>query len=90
MMRAVSNLTKPYNVRTVISLNAVMVDGTGMCGGCRVSVNGKMKFACVDGPEFEGHEVDFDEMLLRNRSYTEMEKISIDRFTHACKLEGMA
>ena len=93
MMRAVSNLTKPYNVRTLVSLNAVMVDGTGMCGGCRVTVNGKMKFACVDGPEFEGHEVDFDEMLLRNRSYTDMEKISIDRFAeepHVCKREGMA
>jgi ferredoxin/flavodoxin---NADP+ reductase len=93
MMKAVSNLTKPYNVRTVVSLNAVMVDGTGMCGGCRVSVNGQMKFACVDGPEFEGHEVDFDEMLLRNRSYAEMEKISIDRFTeepHVCRREGMA
>jgi ferredoxin/flavodoxin---NADP+ reductase len=93
MMKAVSNLTKPYHVRTVVSLNAVMVDGTGMCGGCRVSVNGQMKFACVDGPEFEGHEVDFDEMLLRNRSYTEMEKISIDRFaeeTHVCRREGMA
>jgi ferredoxin--NADP+ reductase len=92
MMRAVSNLTKPYNVRTLVSLNAVMVDGTGMCGGCRVTVNGKMKFACVDGPEFEGHEVDFDEMLLRNRSYMDMEKISIDRFLeepHVCRREGM-
>jgi ferredoxin/flavodoxin---NADP+ reductase len=92
MMKAVSQLTKPYQVRTLVSLNAVMVDGTGMCGGCRVTVNGKMKFACVDGPEFEGHEVDFDEMLLRNRSYTDMEKISIDRFLeepHACKREGM-
>ena len=67
MMKAVSNLTKSYNVRTLVSLNAIMLDGTGMCGGCRVMVNDKMKFACVDGPEFEGHEVDFDEMLLRNR-----------------------
>jgi ferredoxin--NADP+ reductase len=90
MMKAVSHLTKLYNVRTVVSLNAIMVDGTGMCGGCRVTVNGKMKFACVDGPEFEGHEVDFDEMLLRNRSYTEMEKVSIERFEHSCRLEGMA
>jgi ferredoxin--NADP+ reductase len=93
MMRAVSNLTKPYNVRTVVSLNAIMVDGTGMCGGCRVSVNGKMKFACVDGPEFNGHEVDFDEILLRNRSYAEMENISVGRFRkgpHVCKLDGMA
>ena len=90
MMKAVSHLTKPYGVRTIVSLNAIMVDGTGMCGGCRVSVNGKMKFACVDGPEFEGHEVDFDEMLLRNRSYAEMEKISVERFEHSCRLEGMA
>jgi len=92
-MKAVSNLTKPYNIRTLVSLNAVMVDGTGMCGGCRVTVNGKMKFACVDGPEFEGHEVDFDEMLSRNRSYADMEKISLDRFleeSHVCKREGMA
>jgi ferredoxin/flavodoxin---NADP+ reductase len=93
MMKAVSSLTRPYNVRTVVSLNAVMVDGTGMCGGCRVSINGKMKFACVDGPEFDGHEVDFDEILLRNRRYAEMEKISVDRFIeehHVCKREGMA
>jgi ferredoxin/flavodoxin---NADP+ reductase len=93
MMKAVSNLTKPYNVRTLVSLNAIMVDGTGMCGGCRVSINGQMKFACVDGPEFEGHEVDFDEMLLRNRSYTEMEKISVDRMSeesHVCRRDGMA
>ena len=93
MMKAVSNLTKPYNIRTVISLNAVMVDGTGMCGGCRVSINGQMKFACVDGPEFEAHDVDFDEMLLRNRSYLEKEKVSMERFSqhiHSCQLEGMA
>ncbi len=92
MMKAVSNLTKLYNVRTLVSLNAVMVDGTGMCGGCRVSINGEMKFACVDGPEFNGHEVDFDEMLLRNRGYAEMEKASAGRLIeepHICKLEGM-
>lgn len=91
MMKAVSNLTKPYKVRTVVSLNAIMVDGTGMCGGCRVSIKGQMKFACVDGPEFEAHEVDFDEMLARNRSYAGMEKESIARFdAHTCRLEGMA
>ncbi len=93
MMKAVSNLTKPYNIRTLVSLNAIMLDGTGMCGGCRVMVNGKIKFACVDGPEFDGHEVNFDEMFLRNRNYNDMEKISIDRFLkepHVCKLEGMA
>ena len=93
MMKAVSNLTKQYHVRTVVSLNAIMVDGTGMCGGCRVSVGGKMKFACVDGPEFEGHEVDFDELMLRNRTYVDLEKISEERFlqsTTACRKEHVA
>jgi ferredoxin--NADP+ reductase len=92
MMRAVSNLTKNYGVKTYVSLNAIMVDGTGMCGGCRVTVAGKMKFACVDGPEFDGHEVDFDEMILRNRSYAAGEKAVLERFEHApgeCRLEKM-
>ena len=92
MMRAVSNLTKNYGVKTYVSLNAIMVDGTGMCGGCRVTVGGKMKFACVDGPEFDGHEVDFDEMILRNRSYAAGEKAVLERFEHApgeCRLEKM-
>jgi ferredoxin--NADP+ reductase len=80
MMKAVSNTTRPYGVHTLVSLNAIMVDGTGMCGGCRVSVGGEMKFACVDGPEFDGHLVDFDEMMMRNRTYIEMEKISNDHF----------
>jgi len=91
MMKAVSNLTRQYGVKTYVSLNAIMVDGTGMCGGCRVSVGGKMKFACVDGPEFDGHEVDFDEMLMRNRSYTESEGVSLKQFQerdHVCKLEA--
>jgi ferredoxin--NADP+ reductase len=89
MMKAVSNLTRPYGVKTYVSLNAVMVDGTGMCGGCRVSVGGTMKFACVDGPEFDGHEVDFDEILNRNRSYIDSEKISLQRAQdHVCKLEA--
>ena len=92
MMRAVANLTKNYGVKTYVSLNAIMVDGTGMCGGCRVTVGGKMKFACVDGPEFDGHEVDFDEMILRNRSYAAGEKAVLERFEHApgeCRLEKM-
>ncbi len=87
MMKAVSDLTKQYNIRTLVSLNAIMVDGTGMCGGCRVSVNGQMKFACVDGPEFEAHEIDFDETLLRNKSYADMEKESNEQFDHICRLE---
>jgi len=74
MMKAVSNITKEYNVKTLVSLNPIMIDGTGMCGGCRVSVGGKTKFACVDGPEFDGHEVDFDELMLRLQAYTEDEK----------------
>ncbi len=82
MMKAVSNLTKKYEVKTLVSLNAIMVDGTGMCGGCRVTVDGKMKFACVDGPEFDGHHVDFDELIMRNRTYVDLEKISNERCQH--------
>ncbi len=74
MMKAVSNLTKEYNVETLVSLNPIMVDGTGMCGGCRVSIGGETKFACVDGPEFDGHKVDYDELILRLRAYQEDEK----------------
>ena len=74
MMRAVSNLTKQYNVPTMVSLNPIMIDGTGMCGGCRVTVGGKTRFACVDGPEFDGHQVNFDELMLRLRAYCEDEK----------------
>jgi ferredoxin/flavodoxin---NADP+ reductase len=74
MMRAVANLTKPYGVQLMVSLNPIMIDGTGMCGGCRVSVGGKTKFACVDGPEFDGHQVNFDELMLRLQAYCEEEK----------------
>jgi ferredoxin--NADP+ reductase len=69
MMRAVANLTRPYEVKTMVSLNPIMIDGTGMCGGCRVSVGGETKFACVDGPEFDGHQVNFDELMLRLQAY---------------------
>jgi ferredoxin--NADP+ reductase len=86
MMKAVSTLTKSFEKKTFVSLNAIMVDGTGMCGGCRVTVDGKMKFACVDGPEFDGHKVDFDELIMRNRTYLGSEKISLDRYTaRSCK-----
>ncbi len=74
MMRAVSNITKEYNVETMVSLNPIMVDGTGMCGGCRVTVGGETKFACVDGPEFDGHQVDYEELMLRLQAYTEDEQ----------------
>ncbi len=73
MMKFVSLLTKEYNVPTVVSMNPIMVDGTGMCGGCRVTVDGKVKFACVDGPDFDGHKVDFDELIRRNNFYREQE-----------------
>lgn len=74
MMRAVSNITKEFNVETMVSLNPIMVDGTGMCGGCRVTVGGETKFACVDGPEFDGHQVDYEELMLRLQAYTEDEQ----------------
>jgi ferredoxin--NADP+ reductase len=80
MMRAVSELTEPYNIKTFVSLNPVMIDGTGMCGGCRVVVDGKTKFACVDGPEFDAHQVDFDTLIQRNRAYIEEERVALERF----------
>lgn len=76
MMKAVSKITKEYNVPTMVSLNPIMVDGTGMCGGCRVTVGGKTQFACVDGPEFDGHLVDFDELIMRLQAYQEEERES--------------
>jgi ferredoxin--NADP+ reductase len=80
MMKAVSAITKGYNVPTLVSLNPIMVDGTGMCGGCRVTVGGKTQFACVDGPEFDGHQVDYDELMLRLQAYQEDEKKCHDEF----------
>ena len=80
MMKFCSLMTKDFGVKTLVSLNPIMVDGTGMCGCCRVQVGGKMQFACVDGPEFDGHEVDFEELTLRLRSYLAEEKLSYDQF----------
>jgi ferredoxin--NADP+ reductase len=80
MMKRVSEVTKPCGIRTIVSLNALMVDATGMCGCCRVSVGGETKFSCVDGPEFEGHDVDWAELTKRNAIYADQEK-------HACKLK---
>ena len=74
MMKFVSKLTAEYKVKTIVSLNPIMVDGTGMCGGCRVTIGGKTQFACVDGPEFDGHRVDYDELMLRLQAYCEDEK----------------
>jgi ferredoxin--NADP+ reductase len=79
MMRAIAEVTRPLSVRTVASLNPIMVDGTGMCGGCRVRVGGQMKFACVDGPEFDAHAVDFAELSDRLTAYREQEKTAYER-----------
>ena len=84
MMKFVSLMTKEYGVPTMVSLNPIMVDGTGMCGGCRVTVGNETKFGCVDGPEFDGHQVDFDELILRLQAYTEEEQLS----RHNCKCKG--
>ena len=73
MMKFVSKVTEPYNIKTLVSLNPIMIDGTGMCGGCRVTVGGEIKFACVDGPDFDGHKVDYDELMQRNSTYREFE-----------------
>jgi len=82
MMAAACRLKKKYDLHTVVSLNPIMVDGTGMCGACRVTVGGKTKFVCVDGPDFDGHEVDFTEMVKRSRAYLPQERESKDRFIH--------
>jgi len=86
MMKFVSKMTKEYGVKTLVSLNSIMIDGTGMCGGCRVSVGGKNRFTCVEGPEFDGHEVDFDELTQRLGAYRDMEKAAMEKFDHDCKI----
>jgi len=83
MMKNVANLTRPHRIRTVVNLNPVMIDGTGMCGACRVSVGGQTKFACVDGPSFDGHEVDYDLLMTRLRMYMEQEKVAMQQLTKA-------
>ena len=80
MMRAVANLTRNYNIKTIASINSIMVDGTGMCGACRVTVRGKTKFACVDGPEFDAHDVDFDELIKRLAMYKKDEKAAVEHY----------
>ena len=80
MMAAVADITRPLGIRTIVSLNSIMVDGTGMCGGCRVITSGKAKFACVDGPEFDAHEVDFKVLAMRNAAYAGAERQSLAAF----------
>jgi ferredoxin--NADP+ reductase len=86
MMKAVEALTRQFDIPTTVSLNPIMIDGIGMCGGCRATVDGKTVFVCVDGPEFDAHKVDFDSLALRNKAYRAEEKASLER--HTCKLEG--
>jgi len=86
MMRAVAELTRPAGVHTIVSLNPVMVDGPGMCGGCRVSGGGEIKFACVDGPEFDGHQVDFNELQERLGTYKVFEQSALERHAENCKI----
>ena len=88
MMKFVCKTTEPFGIHTLVSLNPIMIDGTGMCGCCRVTVGGEMKFACVDGPDFDGHKVDFDELMNRNSVYREREAKEKER--HTCRMETLA
>ena len=85
MMKFCALTTQPFGVTTIVSLNSIMVDGTGMCGACRVEVGGQTRFVCVDGPEFDGHEVDWDQLLARQRIYPEQEKLAVETWQHECQ-----
>ena len=87
MMKFVCKLTKEYGIKTVVSMNPIMIDGTGMCGGCRLTVGGKTKFACVDGPDFDGHEVDFDEAMNRGSMYRDFERHAYEETCNLFKKE---
>ena len=86
MMKMVSEMTRPFSVKTLVSLNSIMIDGTGMCGGCRVVYGGESKFTCVDGPEFDGHLVDFDELMLRQKRYEGKEKHALEQYEEECRI----
>jgi NAD(P)H-flavin reductase len=88
MMKGVAEATRPHKIKTIVSLNPLMVDGTGMCGGCRVKVGGQVKFACVDGPDFDAHEVDFDDLLTRLRRFIPEEKEAMERWSENCRIRG--
>lgn len=90
MMKACAETTRPHGIKTTVSLNPVMVDGTGMCGGCRVKVGGGMMFACVDGPHFDGHQVDFEDLMNRLRRFAEEERVAMEKWSETCRLEGDA
>jgi NAD(P)H-flavin reductase len=88
MMRGCAELTRAQKIPTIVSLNPIMVDGTGMCGGCRVKVGGRIRFACVDGPEFDAHEVDFEDLMFRLGRFKPEEKVALDRWQQGCRLAG--
>jgi len=90
MMKAATEATRPHKIKTVVSLNPLMVDGTGMCGGCRVKVGGRVKFACVDGPDFDAHQVDFDDLTSRLKRFAEEEKAALERWSENCRLGRVA
>jgi NAD(P)H-flavin reductase len=87
MMKACAEVTRPQKIRTVVSLNPVMVDGTGMCGGCRVRIGSEVKFACVDGPDFDGHQVDFEDLTTRLKRFAVEEKSALDRWSESCRMK---
>jgi len=90
MMKACAETTRPHKIKTTVSLNPIMVDGTGMCGGCRVKIGDEVKFACVDGPDFDGHKVDFDDMTRRLRRYAAEEKAAMERWSETCRMSAAA
>jgi len=87
MMRACAETTRPHGIKTIVSLNPIMVDGTGMCGGCRVKVGDTVKFACVDGPDFDGHKVDFNDLMMRLGRYAAQEKAAMQRWSETCRMK---
>ncbi len=89
MMKGCAEATRPHKIKTMVSLNPLMVDGTGMCGGCRVKIGGRVKFACVDGPDFDAHQVDFDDLMTRLRRFTGEEKAALDRWSEDCRMRAM-
>ncbi len=88
MMKGASEATRPHHIKTMVSLNPVMVDGTGMCGGCRVKIGDQVKFACVDGPDFDGHQVDFDDLMARLARYRPTEQAALKKWQESCRLHG--
>ncbi len=87
MMQACAKATRPYKIKTMVSVNPIMVDGTGMCGGCRIKVGDQVKFACVDGPDFDGHLVDFDDLMSRLRRYAKEERAATERWSENCRMK---